>query len=72
MADTSMTKSKRRFIAGATCTECKAIDSLMLYTAQGIEHVECVECGFKMSQPKEQGGGSQRKFDSVIGVFKPD
>ena len=72
MATNSMAKSKKRFIAGATCTECHAVDSLMLYTAQGIEHVECVECGFKMSQPQEQGGGSQRKFDGVIGVVNPD
>lgn len=44
----------------------------MLYTEHGIEHVECVECGFKMSEPKEQGSGSQRTFDGVIGVFKPE
>jgi len=67
-----MSKTKKRFIAGATCTECKAVDSLMLYTENGIEHVECVECGFKMSEPKTQGSGSERTFDGVIGVFKPE
>lgn len=67
-----MSKTKKRFIAGATCTECKVTDSLMLYTEHGIEHVECVECGFKMSEPKAQGSGSERTFDGVIGVFKPE
>lgn len=67
-----MAKSKKRFIAGATCTECKSTDSLMLYTEHGVEHVECVECGFKMTEPKVQGSGSERTFDSVIGVFKPE
>jgi uncharacterized metal-binding protein (TIGR02443 family) len=67
-----MAREKKRFIAGATCTECQAQDSLMLFTENGIEHVECVECGFKMSEPKAQGSGSEREFDGVIGVFKPD
>lgn len=65
-------REKKRFIAGATCTECKAADTLMLYTLNGIEHVECTECGFHMSEPKTQGAGSERTFDGVIGVFKPD
>lgn len=72
MAQQLPVKKKKRFIAGSTCTECQAVDSLMLYTENGIEHVECVECGFKMSEPKEQGSGSERKFDGVISVFKPD
>lgn len=67
-----MAREKKRFIAGATCTECQASDSLMLFTEQGIEHVECVECGFRMSEPKTQGAGSERTFDGVIGVFKPE
>lgn len=65
-------REKKRFIAGATCTECKAIDTLMLYTSNGVEHVECTECGFHMVEPKSQGHGSERTFDGVIGVFKPD
>ena len=67
-----MARSKKRFIAGATCTECKAVDSLMLYSEHGIEHVECVECGFMMDEPKAQGSRSERTFDGVIGVFKPE
>ncbi|EKE81542.1 nucleic acid-binding protein [Idiomarina xiamenensis 10-D-4] len=48
------------------------MDTLMLFFENNIEQVECVNCHYRMSEPKAQGGGSQRQFDQVIGVFKPD
>ena len=67
-----MAREKKRFIAGAVCPKCDAMDTLMLFIENDIEQVECVQCKHRFTEPKEQGGGSQRQFDQVIGVFKPD
>jgi len=64
-------KQKKRFIAGATCPECKAMDRLMLYKEHDVEKVECVECAHKMAQPEQAVQASTRQFEQVIGVFKP-
>ncbi len=65
-------KRKKRFIAGATCPECKAMDTMMLYMEHDVEKVECIECGHTMSQPKGAVQASTRQFEQVIGVFKPE
>lgn len=67
-----MAREKKRFIAGAVCPKCDAMDTLMLFIENDIEQVECVQCKHRFTEPKEQGGDSQRQFDQVIGVFKPD
>ena len=64
-------KQKKRFIAGATCPECKAMYRLMLYKEHDVEKVECVECGHKMAQPEQAVQASTRQFEQIIGVFKP-
>jgi uncharacterized metal-binding protein (TIGR02443 family) len=40
-------KVKKRFIAGAVCPRCSAMDKLMTYKEDGKEFRECVSCGFK-------------------------
>lgn len=67
-----MAKQKKRFIAGAICPKCGDMDTLMLFFENDIEQVECVACKHRFSEPKSQGGGSEREFDQVIGVFKPE
>ena len=64
-------KNRKRFIAGATCPQCKAVDTLMLYMQNNLEHVECVQCGHKQSQPDDKVSAATRSNESVIGVFKP-
>ncbi|GAA3549293.1 YheV family putative zinc ribbon protein [Zobellella aerophila] len=63
------TRRKKRFIAGATCPKCHAMDTMMLYMEHGVEKVDCVACGHSQSQTdakvSEAGGGD------VIGLFKP-
>jgi uncharacterized metal-binding protein (TIGR02443 family) len=44
---------------------------MMLYKENGIEKVECVKCGHKMTQPESAVQASTRQFEQVIGVFKP-
>ncbi|RUO80188.1 DNA-binding protein [Idiomarina tyrosinivorans] len=67
-----MARQKKRFIAGATCPKCEAVDTLMLFVENDVEQVECVNCKHRISEPKAQGGTSERQFDQVIGVFKPE
>lgn len=66
-----MARERKRFIAGAKCPKCGALDTMMLFKEHGVEQVECVQCKHQMSEPKAQGAGSTRQFDQVIGVFKP-
>ena len=55
-------KHKKRFIAGATCPECKTMDMLMLYKEHDVEKVECMQCGHKMAQPEQAVQASTRQF----------
>lgn len=40
----------RRFIAGAVCSQCKTIDTTVMFSREGIYHIECIHCGFTQSQ----------------------
>ena len=40
-------KTKKRFIAGAACPKCAALDKLMTYKEDDKDFRECVACGFK-------------------------
>lgn len=65
------TRKKKRFIAGATCPQCKATDTMSLFIENNVEKVECVVCGHQMVQPEPQVANSTREKELVIGVFKP-
>ena len=67
-----MTLQNKRFIAGATCPKCKAMDTIMSYVEDDIEKLECVECGYKKSQADEAEVATVSESDSVIGIFKPE
>ncbi len=41
------TLTTRRFIAGAICPKCKAIDKIVLHKQGDQQQRECVACGFK-------------------------
>ncbi len=63
---------KKRFIAGAICPKCKAMDTMALTKEDGVEKVTCVSCGEQMSQPEEHIAKGVRASEQVIGVFSPD
>ena len=42
-----MTTVKKRFIAGAVCPSCSAMDRIVMYRLGDLDFRECVECGFK-------------------------
>ncbi|WP_346838310.1 YheV family putative zinc ribbon protein [Microbulbifer sp. SAOS-129_SWC] len=51
-------KPKKRFIAGAVCPRCSAMDRIVNFREGGRNYRECVECGFKdeirlQSEPRE-------------------
>lgn len=38
--------TKKRFIAGAICPRCEAMDTIVMYREQETDFRECVSCGF--------------------------
>ncbi len=63
---------KKRFIAGATCPKCRAMDTMALTKENGVETVTCVSCGEQMSQPEEHVVKEVRPNEQVIGIFQQD
>ena len=43
-------KPIKRFIAGAICPRCKAMDRIVMYRFGEKDFRECVECGFEDQQ----------------------
>ncbi|GLS83347.1 YheV family putative zinc ribbon protein [Paraferrimonas haliotis] len=64
-----MSKRKKRFIAGAVCPKCQAKDSIMLFILEGIETIECADCGHTQQQLESE---QQSKSGDMIGLFKPE
>lgn len=63
---------KKRFIAGASCPKCKAMDSIMLFMENDVEKIECVECHHQQSQVSNEVAKAAQAPDQVIGIFKPE
>ena len=64
-------RQKKRFIAGASCPECKAMDTMCLTKENDVEKVTCVSCGDQLVQTDEQIEKAVRQNEQVIGVFNP-
>lgn len=75
-------KTKKRFIAGASCPNCKQSDSLRVWEENQIEVVECVECDYVEQKTPQTVGTSSAGSNSpssslpsseqLIGIFKPE
>lgn len=50
---------KKRFIAGAVCPSCAAMDRLVIFNDNGLMVRECVACGFSDVQNKNQNPAPQ-------------
>ncbi|MFW8591174.1 YheV family putative zinc ribbon protein [Glaciecola sp. 2405UD65-10] len=66
-----MSRTKKRFIAGAKCPSCGQLDTLMLYFENNIEKLACVKCDYKESQTTQEVAAASKSSSDVIGVFKP-
>lgn len=70
--------SKKRFIAGATCPQCKVQDRTVTYHSEGKDYRECIACGFSEarlfdSQPEEletRGNRQEPQRQSEIQVLQ--
>jgi hypothetical protein len=51
-------KTLRRFIAGARCPNCEAVDTLALSERDGQRVCTCVDCGFTDAQDRAAGNAS--------------
>lgn len=65
------TNTRKRFIAGAECPQCKALDTVALTLENAVETLTCVSCGFTQAQTPTQAKSATRQFEQMIGVFDP-
>ncbi|MEY4475099.1 MAG: hypothetical protein RL248_866 [Pseudomonadota bacterium] len=74
MANTPNNKAKthKRFIAGAVCPQCNALDTLALWREDQLEVVACVKCGHHQRQTNEQVSQHLRPHEHVIALFHPE
>ena len=63
---------KRRFIAGAKCPKCQALDRIVMLTSGEAEWIECIECAYSEKRPTHVEEQQPAEPDE-IGViqFKP-
>lgn len=67
-----MSATRKRFIAGAVCPSCKAMDTLAVWREDQVEVVECVQCGHHQRQTEQQVEKHVRPQEQVIGIFHPE
>lgn len=67
-----MSATRKRFIAGAVCPACNAMDTLAVWREDQVEVVECVKCGHHQRQPEAQVEKHVRPQEHVIGIFHPE
>lgn len=67
-----MSVTRKRFIAGAVCPKCNALDTLAIWRESQVEVVECVSCNHHQRQTDQQVEQQLRQHESVIGVFQPE
>ncbi|PWC09911.1 YheV family putative zinc ribbon protein [Brenneria corticis] len=63
---------RKRFIAGAVCPECQALDTLAVGREDQTEVVTCVKCGYRQSRSDAAPAEPQRSDRNIIGIFHPD
>lgn len=67
----ALSKTKKRFIAGANCPQCNEPDTVFLTLDNAVETLACISCGFQKSQTPNQASSATRQFEQIIGVFNP-
>ncbi|WP_354624650.1 YheV family putative zinc ribbon protein [Psychromonas sp. MME2] len=67
----TLSKTKKRFIAGANCPECNKLDTIALTLENAIEKLTCVHCGYTQTQTPKQATSATRQFEQMIGIFNP-
>jgi hypothetical protein len=52
----------RRFIAGAVCPECRALDRIVVEEHDGVRRRRCVSCGHVDTLPGGSAGAPATRF----------
>lgn len=60
---------KRRFVAGAVCPRCSAMDKLVVYNEDGKDYRECVSCGYK---DEMRFAGTTRELTTRVNVSETE
>ncbi|MFB2537971.1 MULTISPECIES: YheV family putative zinc ribbon protein [unclassified Acinetobacter] len=65
--------TKKRFIAGAKCPRCGAVDCIVMFTSQDAEWVECIHCDYQEHRPTAEDLSQNTDHADDVGVvrFKP-
>ncbi|MEZ5538504.1 MAG: YheV family putative zinc ribbon protein [Pseudomonadales bacterium] len=50
----SLPDTPKRFVAGAKCPQCQAVDKIVMFRRNGVQHQECVSCGHHAEMVFEQ------------------
>ncbi|WOE31184.1 MULTISPECIES: YheV family putative zinc ribbon protein [unclassified Acinetobacter] len=68
-----MMNLKRRFIAGAKCPKCQAVDRIVMLSSADDEWIECIECHYSENRPTYVEQPEVPTIADEIGViqFKP-
>ncbi|WP_037385504.1 YheV family putative zinc ribbon protein [Serratia sp. DD3] len=67
-----MSTTRKRFIAGAICPSCNAMDTLAIWREDQVEVVECAKCGHHQRQTSQMEEKPLRPQEQVIAIFHPD
>lgn len=59
-------KPNQRFIAGASCPNCGAIDSLLLN--QDDQSIECVDCSYTSTAESRDSQSGKKKDGNLINI----
>lgn len=65
-----MSEVKKRFIAGAVCPACEAMDTIKMWDVDGVPHRECVACGYADTL-NDQGLAVPRELGTRVTQAKP-
>lgn len=65
-----MSEVKKRFIAGAVCPACEAMDTIKMWDVDGVPHRECVACGYADTL-NDQGLAVPRELGTRVTPNKP-
>lgn len=64
-----MSASKKRFIAGAVCPRCSAMDKIVMYREDEKDYRECVSCGYKDEMRFQQ---QVRELDTRVNISEEE
>ena len=70
MTETIVSKTKKRFIAGAVCPACSEPDKLMMWSEDEVPHRECVACGYSDTL-NAQGQSIPKELITRVNLLAP-